>query len=165
MSCIVLIHACAMYDVISNRWYCSSQSMPEEMAGSSKVQLPANHISTEFIYSMKFSVQVTETDKECERVIVQHIKSSFPDHAFIGEEDSSVNGTSELTSKPTWIIDPVDGTTNFVHKIPFICVCIGLAIDQKVCSAYRMLFMPTCAKQLKMERCLRLWWESCITLY
>eukprot|EP00892_Ulva_mutabilis_P009945 jgi/Ulvmu1/7322/UM035_0111.1 len=74
---------------------------------------------------------VTETDKECELVIVKHIKDTFPDHSFIGEEDSAANGTAELAAAPTWIIDPVDGTTNFVHKIPFICVCIGLAIDKK----------------------------------
>lgn len=110
-------------------------------------------------------MQVTETDKECERVIVQHIKTSFPDHAFIGEEESSVNGTSELTSQPTWIIDPVDGTTNFVHKIPFICVCIGLAIDQKVCTACRFLFVPKICDHVKMNRRFRLWWESCTTLY
>lgn len=65
-------------------------------------------------------------------MIVRQIKDKFPDHHFIGEEESSVNGTAELSATPTWIIDPVDGTTNFVHKIPFICVCIGLAINKQV---------------------------------
>lgn len=40
--------------------------------------------------------------------------------------------TSELTDDPTWMVDPVDGTTNFVHRFPFVCVCIGLAINKKV---------------------------------
>lgn len=93
--------------------------------------------------------QVTETDKECERVIVQSIKSSFPDHAFIGEEDSSVNGTGKLTPAPTWIIDPVDGTTNFVHKIPFICVCIGLAIDEKVCNTHTCYMLANVSLKTK----------------
>jgi fructose-1,6-bisphosphatase/inositol monophosphatase family enzyme len=38
-----------------------------------------------------------------------------------------------LTEEPTWLIDPLDGTTNFVHKYPFVCVCIGLAIKKQVC--------------------------------
>lgn len=40
--------------------------------------------------------------------------------------------TSELTDDPTWMVDPVDGTTNFVHRFPFVCVCIGLAIKKEV---------------------------------
>lgn len=38
----------------------------------------------------------------------------------------------ELTDEPTWMIDPVDGTTNFVHGFPFVCVCIGLCVEKKV---------------------------------
>ena len=40
--------------------------------------------------------------------------------------------TAELTDAPTWMVDPVDGTTNFVHRLPFVCVCIGLAIKKQV---------------------------------
>ena len=40
--------------------------------------------------------------------------------------------TDELTAEPTWMCDPVDGTTNFVHSFPFVCVCIGLAIEKQV---------------------------------
>ncbi len=43
--------------------------------------------------------------------------------------------TADLTDNPTWMVDPVDGTTNFVHRFPFVCVCIGLAIDKKVPSS------------------------------
>ena len=43
--------------------------------------------------------------------------------------------TSELTAEPTWMVDPVDGTTNFVHRFPFVCVAIGLAINHQVTSA------------------------------
>jgi fructose-1,6-bisphosphatase/inositol monophosphatase family enzyme len=49
---------------------------------------------------------------------------------FIGEETSATNGTPELTDAPTWIVDPLDGTTNFVHRYPFVCVSIGLVIDK-----------------------------------
>ena len=40
--------------------------------------------------------------------------------------------TSELTDEPTWMVDPVDGTTNFVHRFPFVCVAIGRAIKKEV---------------------------------
>jgi hypothetical protein len=73
---------------------------------------------------------VTETDKACETMIFQYLESAFPSHQFIGEETSATNGTPELTDAPTWIVDPLDGTTNFVHRYPFVCVSIGLVIDK-----------------------------------
>lgn len=76
---------------------------------------------------------VTETDKEVEALIRTRILAAYPSHRFIGEEDSSELGyVSELTDEPTWMVDPVDGTTNFVHGFPFVCVSIGLAINRTV---------------------------------
>ncbi|XP_010542194.1 PREDICTED: inositol-phosphate phosphatase-like [Tarenaya hassleriana] len=71
---------------------------------------------------------VTETDKTCEEVVFNHLKQQFPDHKFIGEETAAAYGVTELTDEPTWIVDPLDGTTNFVHGFPFLCVSIGLTI-------------------------------------
>ncbi|XP_024535072.1 inositol-phosphate phosphatase [Selaginella moellendorffii] len=73
---------------------------------------------------------VTETDKACEKLIFELLQKHFPDHKFIGEETSALNGTAELTDEPTWIVDPLDGTTNFVHGFPFVCVSIGLTIGK-----------------------------------
>lgn len=73
---------------------------------------------------------VTETDKACEDLIFNHLKNKFPEHKFIGEETSAAFGTSELTDDPTWIVDPLDGTTNFVHGFPFVCVSIGLTVGK-----------------------------------
>ncbi|XP_057420177.1 inositol-phosphate phosphatase-like [Lotus japonicus] len=73
---------------------------------------------------------VTETDKACEDLIFNHLKQLYPAHKFIGEETSAAFGTTELTDEPTWIVDPVDGTTNFVHGYPFVCVSIGLTIGK-----------------------------------
>ncbi|GAB5033114.1 myo-inositol-1(or 4)-monophosphatase [Nannochloropsis oceanica] len=76
---------------------------------------------------------VTETDKENEKAIVSLLSKNFPTHLFIGEEEASANGViPDLTSAPTWLIDPIDGTTNFVHGCPFSCVSIALAVDQTV---------------------------------
>lgn len=74
---------------------------------------------------------VTETDKKCEQLIHNTIRTAFPDHLFIGEEGSAAQGfTAQLTAAPTWMVDPVDGTTNFVHRFPFSCVSIALTIDK-----------------------------------
>ncbi|KAM3280870.1 inositol monophosphatase 1 isoform X2 [Capsicum chacoense] len=73
---------------------------------------------------------VTETDKACEDLIFNHLKQHFPTHKFIGEETSATTGDFELTDEPTWIVDPVDGTTNFVHGFPSVCVSIGLTIGK-----------------------------------
>ncbi|RRT69877.1 hypothetical protein B296_00028229 [Ensete ventricosum] len=83
----------------------------------------------ETIGSMQVDL-VTETDKACEELIFNHLKKHYPDHEFIGEETSAAFGTAELTDEPTWIVDPLDGTTNFVHGFPFVCVSIGLAIGK-----------------------------------
>lgn len=73
---------------------------------------------------------VTETDKACEKLAFEHIGKIFPDHKLIGEETTALSGTFELTDSPTWIIDPLDGTTNFVHRFPFVCISIGLTIQK-----------------------------------
>ncbi|XP_071499442.1 inositol monophosphatase 1-like [Diadema setosum] len=75
---------------------------------------------------------VTETDEHVEKMIIGFLREKFPDHRFIGEESVAAGQKSELTNAPTWIIDPVDGTTNFVHSFPFVAVCIGLAINKEL---------------------------------
>ncbi|KAJ0448303.1 putative L-galactose 1-phosphate phosphatase [Helianthus annuus] len=50
--------------------------------------------------------------------------------SFVGEETTAADGVSELTNEPTWIVDPIDGTINFVHGFPFVCVSIGLTIKK-----------------------------------
>ncbi|XP_075503020.1 inositol-phosphate phosphatase-like isoform X2 [Primulina tabacum] len=73
---------------------------------------------------------VTETDKKCEDLIFYYLKQHFPEHKFVGEETTAACGATELTEEPTWIVDPLDGTTNFVHGFPFVCVSIGLTIGR-----------------------------------
>eukprot|EP01080_Neovahlkampfia_damariscottae_P010704 gene10704-3326_t len=71
---------------------------------------------------------VTETDTKCEVLIIECLKKSFPDFKIIGEETSS---STELTDEPTWCIDPIDGTTNFIHSYPMIAISIGLLVNKK----------------------------------
>jgi len=75
---------------------------------------------------------VTDTDRAVEELIIKDISTAFPDHKFIGEETAATGVSYKLTDSPTWIIDPIDGTTNFVHRIPIIAICIGLAINKKL---------------------------------
>ena len=71
---------------------------------------------------------VTEVDKLCERVIVEMISGSFPDHDILSEETSF----KEKGSSWKWIIDPIDGTTNYIHQYPCFCVSIGLEGEGEV---------------------------------
>jgi inositol-phosphate phosphatase/L-galactose 1-phosphate phosphatase len=76
---------------------------------------------------------VTQTDKDNEILIFDHLRSTFPSYLFIGEESSADTGSIPvLTDQPTWIVDPIDGTTNFVHSFPFSCVSIGLVVNKIV---------------------------------
>lgn len=74
---------------------------------------------------------VTETDQEVEKYLISTLKENFPDHLFIGEESVAGGAKCELTDAPTWIIDPVDGTMNFVHGYPNVCVSVGLVINKE----------------------------------
>ncbi|NLF83370.1 MAG: inositol monophosphatase [Candidatus Gastranaerophilales bacterium] len=72
---------------------------------------------------------VTEADRECEAKIIEIIKAAFPDHNVLGEESGE---HKESTSPYTWIIDPIDGTTNFAHNFPHFATSIGLMKDKKL---------------------------------
>jgi len=78
---------------------------------------------------------VTAIDKEAEIAIVKMIKEHFPNDIIIGEEDASETGENSskqyqrIPCQATWCIDPLDGTTNFVHGYPFVNVSIGYCVD------------------------------------
>ncbi|XP_043544121.1 inositol monophosphatase 1 isoform X2 [Chiloscyllium plagiosum] len=74
---------------------------------------------------------VTETDQNVEKMIIGTLKEKFPSHSFIGEESVADGAASMLTDNPTWIIDPIDGTTNFVHRFPFVAVSIGFSVNKQ----------------------------------
>ncbi len=66
---------------------------------------------------------VTQADVETEQKIIEVIRHYHPDDAFLGEETSADAGLSDAR---TWIIDPIDGTTNFAHAFPVFCISIAL---------------------------------------
>ena len=66
---------------------------------------------------------VTEIDRRSEVFILEQIRSKFPDHQIVAEESGGLEGKDGHC----WYIDPVDGTTNYAHGMPFFCVSIGVA--------------------------------------
>ncbi len=67
---------------------------------------------------------VTEIDTQAEREIIEIIRKHYPDHALLGEETGQSGGPAD--SEFLWIIDPLDGTTNFMHGFPQFAVSIGV---------------------------------------
>jgi myo-inositol-1(or 4)-monophosphatase len=65
---------------------------------------------------------VTEADEKAEEKIIENITRMYPDHGILGEESGKQTGAGEYT----WIIDPLDGTQNFVNGIPLFAVSIGV---------------------------------------
>ncbi len=72
---------------------------------------------------------VTEADVASQQAIRSFLQGRFPDHGFLGEEDRSGHGRPGPDAPPTWIVDPIDGTTNYVHGFPMYCVSIGLQVS------------------------------------
>jgi myo-inositol-1(or 4)-monophosphatase len=68
---------------------------------------------------------VSEVDRAAESAIIEILLQAYPDHGILAEESGSSHGNR--TSEYQWIIDPLDGTTNFLHGLPIYAVSIGLA--------------------------------------
>lgn len=73
---------------------------------------------------------VTEADVAAQTAIIARLKSDYPDYAILAEEASSEHGVGDLC--PTWVIDPLDGTTNYARRIPLWAVAIGLVAGSEV---------------------------------
>ncbi len=70
---------------------------------------------------------VTDLDVAAEKMVIGVLQDEYPDFNIVSEESPAVSRDSQFT----WVIDPLDGTNNYVHGIPFICVSIGLALGQE----------------------------------
>lgn len=66
---------------------------------------------------------VTEMDRRSEDHLIRAIRAEHPDHAILSEEVGALPGGP---GQPEWILDPVDGTTNYVHGLPYFCVALAL---------------------------------------
>ena len=85
------------------------------------------HKKKDVSYKGKINL-VTDIDKKAEEAIIQIIKKSYPDHNILTEEsEHSYNPDQEFC----WVIDPLDGTTNYIHEFPFVSVSIALQKNQE----------------------------------
>lgn len=82
---------------------------------------------------------VTEVDKSAEATIIDILLESYPQHGILAEESGCERGNQ--SSKYIWIIDPLDGTTNFIHGFPVYCVSIALQVDGRIEQA--VIYDPT----------------------
>jgi myo-inositol-1(or 4)-monophosphatase len=82
---------------------------------------------------------VTEVDHASEQAIIETLLTAYPGHGILGEETGSTHGAKD--SEFVWIIDPLDGTTNFIHGFPVYCVSIALAVRGKIEQA--VIYDPT----------------------
>lgn len=104
--------------------------MAEEAARAAG-RIMAAKVGADVIMTKAYAADLlTEVDGECEEVIRQTVAAAFPDHAFLGEESvGSREAMDELLASPgwLWVVDPIDGTTNFVAGQPMSAVSIGVA--------------------------------------
>ncbi len=87
------------------------------------------HFNRDFLVESKsYNNLVTEVDKKTEEKLVELLGKLLPEAGFIAEEDSIARKEADYQ----WIIDPIDGTTNFVHGLPLYCISIGLAFKEEI---------------------------------
>lgn len=82
---------------------------------------------------------VTEVDHASENAIIETLLTAYPDHAIWAEESGQQHGRQG--SDFTWIIDPLDGTTNFIHGFPVYCISIALRVKDRIEQA--VIYDPT----------------------
>jgi myo-inositol-1(or 4)-monophosphatase len=101
-----------------------------------KIQLTGLRTQRHIIHKGQFDL-VTDVDRKCEQAIFQILHEAFPQSGFFGEEDTR----TELTADEVWIVDPVDGTTNYSHGYPHFSVSIALRRQGRV--ALGVVYEPT----------------------
>lgn len=88
-------------------------------------------VAQDFAHDVKLSL-----DTECQVIAIERIRAHFPDHAILAEESA---GSGPTTPPPPpgfeWIIDPIDGTVNFSHGLPFWCCSIAVRLDGRTVAA------------------------------
>ncbi len=82
---------------------------------------------------------VTEVDQAAEQVIIETLLAAYPGHGILAEESGQQHGAKD--SEFVWIIDPLDGTTNFIHGLPVYCISIALAVKGRIEQA--VIYDPT----------------------
>ncbi|XP_077267850.1 uncharacterized protein LOC143900409 isoform X2 [Temnothorax americanus] len=92
-------------------------------------------------YDKTYMHFVTEHDQKIEKILIDGLSREFPDHKIIAEETTGTGEMPELTDAPTWFIDPIDGTLNFLHLFPHFCISVGLTVRKEL--ALGIIYNPS----------------------
>ena len=98
------------------------QSLPVVEEAAAFIRSQAGKVSEQEVETKEHNSLVSYVDKTAEEILVKGLRTILPEAGFITEEET----TLQVESNYTWIIDPLDGTTNFLQNIPFYCVSVGL---------------------------------------
>ncbi|HEX9422959.1 MAG TPA: inositol monophosphatase family protein [Pyrinomonadaceae bacterium] len=95
---------------------------------------------------------VTEADLAAEKLIIERIKSHYPRHAILAEESGATGGVEFIpgTTDWKWIVDPLDGTTNYAHGYP--CFCVSIALEHAGLIEIAAIYDPTRDEMFAAER-------------
>src|SRR5882672_3024105 len=93
---------------------------------------------------------VPQVDQAAEEAIIEIVRKAHPDHGFLAEESGKTAGAAEYV----WIIDPLDGTTNFIHGFPQYCVSI--AVEHRGALAHGVVYDPVKNELFPASKCTRL---------
>jgi len=115
-------------------------------------EVASKYFETELEHEIKDDKSfVTKADKETEAAILSVLKAKFPDHAFLAEE----TGESGNHPEYLWVIDPIDGTANFVNGLPLWAISIGLVKNGEVVAA--VVYNPVINLLVHAEKGKGLW--------
>ena len=93
---------------------------------------------------------VTEADLAAERLIVERIRTHYPRHAILAEESGETEGHGGADSEWKWVVDPLDGTTNYAHGYP--CFCVSVALEHLGRVVLGVVYDPTRDETFAAER-------------
>jgi len=92
------------------------------------IQWAREQLHRSHIHEKERNQLVTLADVEVENFLVEGLRALLPNSRFLAEETHH----TQLSDTPTWIIDPIDGTTNYIQRLPFYCISIALMVNQQI---------------------------------
>src|SRR5437899_1002232 len=138
----------------------SEKTLAEYLGAAQQAALRAAAVLED--WRRRFSVRekgrfdlVTEADVAAQKTIYDYLHGRFPGHGFLGEEDKSGHNRPAPDAPPTWIVDPLDGTTNYVHGFPLYCVSIGLQVAGELVAG--VVFDPLRQEMFKAAKSMGAW--------
>ncbi len=117
-----------------------TDSLSDYLTAAKTAARKAGHILVEMLHTAAVKEKspkdlVTDADVAAQKVIFDYLMSKFPTHCFLGEESDSLESTVALDKLPPstwcWVVDPIDGTANYVHRLANFAVSIALVRDSR----------------------------------